>query len=91
MLSALAQLDRPAAREQRALWADGDPDPDHEASLTARGWQTRTCKAPELARRYGRGVPPAFDPDHGGSDAGGLLTARLPGQQTQRSVCLRTG
>lgn len=80
MLSALGELDRSAAEEQRALWAprSGDAAADYEPWLAAYGWQTRSHKVPELAREYGRTVPPAFDPARGASDAGGLVTAWRP-------------
>lgn len=80
MLSALGELDRSAADEQKAFWASGsqDPEPDHEPWLATHGWLTRTHKVPELARQYGRAVPPAFDPHSGRSDAGGLVTAHRP-------------
>lgn len=46
------------------------------AAMSGVGRQVRTRKVPGLARQYGRAVPPAFDPHGGGSDAGGLVTAR---------------
>jgi methyltransferase (TIGR00027 family) len=60
MLAALSELDRSAADEQQALWSAGHPEADREPWLAAHGWQTRSSEVAELARQYGRPVPPAF-------------------------------
>jgi RimJ/RimL family protein N-acetyltransferase len=79
MLSALGELDPSAAEDQRALWSGSDRKPDHQPWLATHGWQTRSQDVYELARAYGRPVPPAFR-------ASFVTAQRQPGQPQQEEV-----
>ncbi|HEX6354982.1 SAM-dependent methyltransferase [Actinophytocola sp.] len=58
-----------------ALWQGGPSDP--EAWLRAGGWLPEVHDVAEVAARYGRPAPPAFDPARPDAGRGWLITARL--------------